>query len=64
MKSLLSNDALNTSKQNNRQLEKTQFTNNQMLMSEFTPSRYDARQYHDVKTQVDEMQIDKLYQSL
>jgi hypothetical protein len=64
MKSLLQNDASKTSKPNNRQLASSQFASNQKLMGEFTPSQYDARQYNDALIEVDEMQIDKLYQSL
>jgi hypothetical protein len=64
MKNLLRNDASNTSKPTNRQLVNTQFASNQKLMGEFAPTQYDARQYDDALIEVDEMQIDKLYQSL
>jgi hypothetical protein len=64
MKSLLRSDAVPASKSTNRQLANTQFASNIRLMGEFVPTQYDARQYNDSLIEVDEMQIDKLYQSL
>jgi hypothetical protein len=64
MKSLLRNDAVSANKATNRQLVNTQFAGNQKLMGEFAPTQYDTRQYDDTLIEVDEMQIDKLYQSL
>ncbi len=64
MKSLLRNDALQASKLNNRQLTNTQLANNVKLMSGYELAKYNAHEYDDKLVEVDEMQIDKLYQSL
>lgn len=64
MKSLLRNDALQVSKLNNRQLTNTQLASNVKLMSGYELAKYDAHEYDDTLVEVDEMQIDKLYQSL
>ena len=64
MKSLLRNDALQASKLNNRQLTNTQLASNVKLMSEYELAKYDAPECGDALVEVDEMQIDKLYQSL